>query len=281
MQTWYKYSVVKDTVNQNNVTSHLDYVTISIPYPSVNDRKRMNFESASSLTQNIVSSLEVYFKKNYDRKVISIGCAEADHERLFLMRNPKLRKYWTLADFDKRSGEYLAQVDPDLDTAYFDVLSDKPDKAMVGKFDVAFIPGIIYLFDDVQMNIFFNNISSILKSNGSILLCHRSLETFWTRVIHHFLVPMDYFFSSFLRKVIRKEAVKISKLKHGYIRSYKEVADCAKKHGFQLQNINKSCFGMDFTARLPLLSRFKIAQVLGRIFGRNLPYLSIMEFKKI
>ena len=202
------------------------------------------------------------------------------HELLYLKRNPRQKKFWTLADFDKRSQSYLKKVTEEINILHLDILTRDLDKRYKSQYDLIFVPGIIYLFNDDEVNSFFSNIGKMINEGGHLILCHRSLDTFWTRFIHHCLVPLDLRLSQIVHLLKKRKLERIEKTHHGYLRTYLEICKTAEIHGFEFQTIQKSCFGHDFTMRFKSLKKLKVTNFIKKLLSAQTPYLSILTFKK-
>ena len=140
-----------------------------------------------------------------------------------------------------------------------------------------FAPGIIYLFNEKELNIFFNNIRRILDDDGNFYLFFRSNDSLFINFLDNYLLPFEKFLKFFLLK-LKKQNLKIQKNHHGFRRYKDEIEIVMKKNKLKIISRKKEMFEAEY-------NRSKILKITG--LGKLLslfklhPYITIYHLKKL
>ena len=160
----------------------------------------------------------------------------------------------------------------------FNVLTEKPNK----KYDAIISIGLICLFNDEQLSIFFDNIENCLKAAGKLILESPGKDNLAFFIFHNIYLRFENNFLYLYRK-LRRKRYRLIKSFHAYRRSDEEIINLANKYNFTL----RSKRDYDFLTELErsffiskLFLYFPNIKNLFSIFGRLMPYSRIFEFVK-
>jgi len=275
MRIWYKFRFKKE---HEKVIDNLDSLEAAVGTHIHYDLDReafLAYLSKSSLLSAIYKILDQ--EVGPDSKVISIGCSNAEHEIAYLKNHPTCSDNWIMTDFDSRSLNFLSTHFQEYRNSRVDILDPEFDKnysELIGKFDIVFVPGLLYLFDDDRANAMFRNLKSLMSNAESkIIFCFRERDHFFTKIIDNILAPVDGVFVYLFKRFIRKENGSYKRFLHGYRRTDEEFASLVLYNGLSIKKTYIDCFDLEYKSRLPFFERAGLNKVIQLIVGKSIPYL--------
>lgn len=282
MRKWYKFHIKKDHDKVvASLNSLLEAVSTHISYDLSKDDFLKSIQESP-----LVKEIGSVFDKEIGeaQNIISIGCSNAEHEIAFLKKNPHLKLKWDFTDFDPRSLDFLTKNFHEYNNLQVDILQPQFKEHysnLAGKYDVVFVPGILYLFDDERANLLFKNLGLLLKdSHSKIIFCFREREHFFTRIIDTILAPIDSFIVYFLKKTVKHENVSIRRSLHGFRRTDLEFKRLISQSRLMSMICYESCYDLEYSSRLNFFKKIGINKLIGKIVGKSIPYLNIHVLKK-
>ncbi len=201
------------------------------------------------------SSAELYLtEKGYD-----ITCS--DLEELSIHRNAKL-------------------LFPEFKFFPLDILRS----SLSEKYDAVTALSVLYLFDDYELRIFFENVSVALNPGGGLIIDPGGASDSWiTLLIDNFLLKYEACLQRIILFCLNKPCAAVEK-HHGFRRSDDEIVTAAKAAGFVLVGTKYDDFISEFR-RSPilgaLLKRSNLARKVVSVIGRKAPYIRLFMFKRI
>ena len=217
MRNWFKYTL--EDKGDKKFLSVLDFTSHQIKknYSELNKFFEFNYFN-KDFSQCIFSYLD---KKLYGKN-LSIGSGWG-HLEYHLSKKFEI----TASDIND---EYL-KYNNKIKYIIIDIISEKFE--IDDKFDNIFAPGIIYLFNEKELNIFFNNIKKTLNNDGNFYLFFRSNDSLFINFLDNFLLPFEKFLKFILVK-FKNQNYKIRKNHHGFRRYKNELEITIKKNKFKI-----------------------------------------------
>lgn len=145
--------------------------------------------------------------------------------------------------------------------------------------------GLIYLFDDRQLDNFFRNISKTLNNNGYLILdSSGSPDNLISFFIHDVLLKIEVHLLRFLvfLKSVGQKKYGFTIKHHGYRRNDGEIIQIAEKNGFKLIDQDNYAFLIEFqrSAILRRLIKIPYCKQIFKMIGRHVPYTRMFLFRK-
>lgn len=152
------------------------------------------------------------------------------------------------------------------------------------KYDAVTALSVLYLFDDDELNCFFENVSVSLNDGGSLILDPGGAsDSLITLLIDNFLLKFEACVQRIILFCLNKPCAAVEK-HHGFRRSDQEIVTAAKAAGFVLLDTKHDDFLSEFR-RSPilgaLLKRSNLAKKVISVIGRRAPYIRLFMFKRI
>jgi hypothetical protein len=164
-----------------------------------------------------------------------------------------------------------------------DILKTYSDRS----FDAVLALGLIYLFDDKELGIFFENVGKSLKSGGHLILDSAgSPDNFASFLVHDVVLKYETVLLFNLRRMKRwlegRGKLTLVKKHHGFRRTDEEIVKKAADAGMILLD---KCHYDHLTElrRSFFFSRFIKDTVFEKLFivlGRRMPYVRMFYFQK-
>lgn len=272
MKKWYKYYLEKDSTIYNKTksfTTRLDFTNYELDQVHSNafdklfDFKFFHTDYHKPIFDYLVSRIK--------GKVISIGSGRGHLE----YHLSKKIKDITATDIN----ESFISNNKKVKFKYLDILDKSKIQLITEKYDTIFIPGIIYLFDDKQLKVFFENLKYLLKSDGNIYLCFRSKYSTFINFIDHFICPIEIYLKKIIYFFIKRKKSYVVKSYHGFRRRRNNFEKNIKEY-FKIISTYKDLYETEYNRSI-IINRFKLSKILGFLFFRSHPYLHIYHLKKI
>ena len=153
------------------------------------------------------------------------------------------------------------------------------------KYDYVICCNLIYAFDKKKLSLFFKRSKLLLKKNGSLILSPGgSLLNFYKIIYDLIYLPLENFLAYIYLRLKNKRCA-IKNFHHGYVYSYNEILQIAKKNNFYLE---KKIFKDDNLTELNrskiipyLISKSIIFKRIFLFFGNKVKFLNFFSFRKI
>jgi len=141
---------------------------------------------------------------------------------------------------------------------------------------------LIYLFDDDELKLFFENVANCLKPGGTLLMDPSGAADNESTLL---LDELFLKYQTCLKKMVLSLSGKPNHLvakQHGFRRTDDEIIAHAKEAGFEIEVIERSDYLMELR-RIRILSiifnRSGLARKIGSFFGRKMPYVRLFKFR--
>ena len=162
----------------------------------------------------------------------------------------------------------------------FDILNEDISQ----KFSSIVCFGVIYAFNQNELNNFFKKNSSLLKTGGTLIFDPGGAEdNVFSLFYDKIYLPFENLLISFFLKFFKKKYY-LYKKHQGYRSSNKELVKLAREYGFKFIDIEKSDYYEEFNrSKLInfLMKNIPITKVFFGIFGRLFTYIRIFKFEKL
>lgn len=153
-------------------------------------------------------------------------------------------------------------------------------------YDAIVCLSLIYLFDDPQLSLFFENVQKKVKQNGILILDSAgSPDTFLSHIVNEVYLFLEMWFYRFYKSCIDKKWYHVQIKHFGYRRTDQEIISLAKKNGFVLDCSEKYNYLTEF--RRSMIFRKLVREgsffekIVCKIFGKRLPYIRMFKFQSI
>ena len=152
-------------------------------------------------------------------------------------------------------------------------------------FDAVMCLSLIYLFDDNDLDTFFQSVAGSLTPQGSLLLDSAgSPDNSLSWLIHDVLLKGEAYAKKIVFMLMRRGRPAVVKKHHGYRRTDRELIQAAVRNGFRLIAREDGAFLIDFE-RSSILGRIiKWHPLISKTFsilGRTNPYIRMFKFQRI
>ena len=261
MRNWYKYTL--ENSNNKNFSSVLEFTSHQIKegFSDLDKLFEFNFfyKDFSKCIYNYLS--KILYGKN-----LSIGSGWG-HLEYHLSKKFNI----TASDINDEYLKYNKKIEYIINN----IISEK--FLLNKKYDNIFAPGIIYLFNEKELDIFFENIKKTLNDDGNFYLFFRSNDSFFINILDNYLLPFENFLK-FLIKNSKNRDLKIQRNHHGFRRNYTELEKVISKNKFKIISKKKEMFQAEY-------NRSKILRISGLSKFLSLfklhPYITIYHLKKL
>jgi hypothetical protein len=260
LRTWYKYTL--EDADVKKFTSALDYTSHQI--------KKNNSELNKLFEFNFFNKdFSKYIYDNLYQKLsgrnLSIGSGWG-HLEYHLSKKFEI----TASDINNEYKEYNKKINY--------IITDIISKEFVidTKYDNAFAPGIIYLFNDEELDIFFKNVKKTINDNGNFYLFFRSKDSLFINFLDNFILPFENLVNYCL-KIIKRKKIKIQKNHHGYRRFNYELEKIMMQNEFKIVSAEKLMFQGEYN-RSKILKIFGLSKILS--YFKLHPYITVYHLKK-
>ena len=261
MRNWYKYTL--EDSNNKKFSSVLEFTSYQIKEDFSYLDKLFEFDF---FNKDFSKYIYDYLSKILYGKNLSIGSGWG-HLEYHLSKKFNI----TASDIKNEYSEYNKK----LEYIITDIISDK--FIINTKYDNVFAPGIIYLFNKQELNIFFKNIKKTLNEGGNFYLFFRSNDSFFINFLDNYLLPFENFLKYFLKSSKNKN-LKIQRNHHGFRRHYHELEKVINENKFKIISKKKNMFQAEY-------NRSKILKITGLSKFLSLfklhPYITVYHLKKL
>lgn len=165
---------------------------------------------------------------------------------------------------------------PSLKFIALDVMRDDPPDT----YDTVLSLGLIYAFDDRQLDQFFSFVWRALRPKGRLLLDSAgSPDNFLSYLLHDLFLPTEAALLSAVRTIRHLHLHRVQGTPHGYRRTLEDIEKSAAKAGFFVKDVHEDGFDIDLRRGIVLnrLGTTRMGtEILTRI-GRHMPYTRMMQ----
>ncbi|MBD1162837.1 class I SAM-dependent methyltransferase [Pelagibacterales bacterium SAG-MED12] len=217
MRNWYKYTL--EDSNNKKFSSVLEFTSYQIKEDFSDLDKLFEFDF---FYKDFSKCIYSYLSKILYGKNLSIGSGWGHLEY-------HLSKQFDITASDINN-EYI-KYNKKIEYLITDVISEK--FIIDNKYDNVFAPGIIYLFNEKELDIFFENIKKTLNDKGNFYLFFRSNDSFFINLLDNYLLPFENFLK-YLFKNIKNKNLKIQRNHHGFRRNSLELEKVIDKSKFKI-----------------------------------------------
>jgi hypothetical protein len=147
----------------------------------------------------------------------------------------------------------------------------------LGSFDVVFIPGLFYAFNNDEVSTALKNMVSLITSSGQILFTHRANNSIFTTIIDC-LCKYEMKLIALLILLLKRKKRYVFSRHCGYRRSICEFSGLLTQNGFDIVNIMYDDYYSEL-GRLYILRKFKLDRLFGILLRKNITYLNFFELK--
>ena len=266
MIEWYKYFLEK-----NKETKKLSRVDFTHYQMELYIEEDSNFLDFNYFYKDYRKSLYDFLINKINGKTLSVGSGSGYLEYHLYKKNKDI----LATDINKK----LIKKNNKIKYQYFDIINCTDDEINnLGKFDTIYIPDIIYLFDKTQLQIFFTNLSKLIKAEGNIYLCFKNKYSFFINFIEHIVSPIEIYLKKYLLQLFTNKKYFVVKNQHGYRIGIKELKKYLKIN-FKILSLYEDLYEDEYKRSL-IVNRLKISKLLKIIFFKSHPYLHIYHLKK-
>ncbi len=261
MRNWFKYTL--EDRKDKKFSSVLDFTSHQIKKDYSELDKFFKFTYFNTDFSQCIFN---YLEKNLYGKNLSIGSGWG-HLEYHLSKKFDV----TASDINDEYPKYNNKIK----YIIINIISEK--FKIDNKFDNIFAPGIIYLFDERELNIFFDNIKKTLNDNGNFYLFFRSNDGFFINFLDNYLLPLEKFLKFFFMK-FKKQNLIIQKNHHGFRRHKNELEMIIRKNKLGIISKKESMFQSEYN-RSKILKITRLNKLLS-LFKLH-PYITIYHLKKL
>tara|TARA_A100001234_G_scaffold219008_1_gene228981 strand:- start:3425 stop:4228 length:804 start_codon:yes stop_codon:yes gene_type:complete len=210
-----------------------------------------------------------FLNKNLFGRVISIGCGKGFLE-YHLIKN---KKNIIATDINKSFIKFNKKIK----IKYLNILSKRNiNFKKFGKFDMIYLPGIIYLFNDSEVKLMFKNLKKISKKNTKIIIFFRSRYSLLVSFFENFIVPSELYIKKFIFKFRSNE--KVYKSFKGYRRTLSEMKNLIYQSKFTIDSFELLDYETEYNRSI-FIKKFKLSKLLSYLFLKQHPYLNIFVLR--
>ncbi len=220
-----------------------------------------------------------FFRKRLSKSadILSVASGRAASE-LFLIENGYKV---TCSDMGRMDAyENTKRLFPAFDWFGLNILESPAPKA----YDAVICLSLIYLFDDSDFTLFFNNVAKSLKPGGCLILDSAGApDNLLSFFIHDVWLKFENFLFRFRKFILTGKLPGLIIKDNGFRRTDRDIINAAKKCGFTLQAKEDFSFLVEFRRSLFFNRLVKPGSILERPFallGRAVPYIRMFDFKK-
>ena len=144
---------------------------------------------------------------------------------------------------------------------------------------------LIYLFDERELRMFFNNVSKSLHIGGHLILDSAgSPDNVLAYLIHEKLLKYETVLLQLAKGIVNGRRDGWIKKHHGYRRTDREITEFARHCGLELRYQENYGFTIEFKrSRLldKLITRHSSMERMFGWIGRSVPYIRMYDFEKV
>ena len=162
----------------------------------------------------------------------------------------------------------------------YDALKEEPHRL----FDSIICLSVIYLFDEREMNLFFENMRNGLTDGGRLILDGAGpKDSLFSYLWDNLVLRPEKYILALRRSLFNRTMSEVEKEPHGFKYKDKEIIAIAESHGFELVRVQNYSFLTEF--RRSGLVRWltdgsRVAHFLFSQIGRLNPYVRMFAFVK-
>ena len=243
-------------------------------HPILNSFEELKIQERDRLLYNynffsktIYYEIYKYLDKKLFGRILSVGCGKG-----FLEYHLKKNKKNIIAtDINKDFIKFNKRIK----IRYLDILSKKSTCfKKFGKFDIIYLPGIIYLFKNNQIKLMFKNLKKISKKNTKIIIFFRSKDSLLVNFIEKFIIPIELHLEKILFKLNSDE--KVYKSFKGYRRTIPEMKTLIDQSKYKINSFETRDFETEYN-RSKFIRKFKLSKIFSYLCLKQHPYLNIFE----
>lgn len=266
MIEWYKYFLEKD--QKTKKLPRVDFTHYQMELYLEQDSRSLDFD---------------YFYKDYRKSLYDFLINKIKGKTLSIGSGPGYLEY----HLNKKNNDILAtdinknliKNNDKIKYQYFDIINCTDDEINnLGKFDTIYVPDIIYLFDNRELQIFLTNLSKLIKPTGDIYLCFKNKYSFFINFIDHIVCPIEIYLKRYLLNFFTSKKYFVIKNQHGYRITTKELKKYLKTN-FKVVSLYEDLYEDEYKRSI-IFYRLKISKLLKVIFFKSHPYLHIYHLKK-
>ena len=290
MRKWYEYKLFKDGDQRKTFLSLEKNCDFGWTTEELNDSRNNKERSQNNdHYKNKDLFFEKFFKDRYifydqclrknlskNDNILSVASGRCVNELRLLNEGYKI----TCSDLDMHTFLCTNKIFDNFQYFRHDVLNDTIPK----NYDSIFSLSLIYLFNQKELDLFFDNMSKGLKIRGKLIIDSAGSEdNVFTFLFHEIFLRFESNLIYFVAKLLGKKYT-LEKREHGYRHSNKEIIESAKKYGLEIICREDFDFLTEFTrsyflTRLGIIDNELIKKVL-KFLGTRIPYIRMFEFKK-
>jgi hypothetical protein len=218
------------------------------------------------------------YVKNGD-KLISFGCGRCINEAFLLDKgyNVMCSDIGNLPTLNA-----MQQLFPNFKFEVANVLDE--NKKYETSFNGVLCLGILYIFNDEQLNTLFQNCNKMLYRDGYLILDSAgSPNSILAHLFHDVFFKLEARLFAITKTIILRERYGVEIHKRGYRRNTNTIIECAKSNGFDLVANENYEFVEDLGRGhiFAFLTHIKFIRPLLSKFTILMPYSRLFIFKKI
>ena len=153
------------------------------------------------------------------------------------------------------------------------------------KFDNIYSVSAFYLFSDLELKKIFYNINTILKKDGILILDFGGTEdNLISFFFHDIYLFVEAYIIYYLSKIFNKKIGIKFDYNFGYRFKNHEIINLAKKFGFKFVDLNEYDFFTELQRSIlirKIIEYFPPSKFFFKFFGKKIPYIRMLKFKKI
>lgn len=222
-----------------------------------------------------------HLKKGDD--ILSIASGRCANELFFLERGYKIR----CSDLKKfKAYKETKYLFPKFDFFTLDIMKEHSIK----KYDCIICLSLIYVFDNKELKIFFDNISNSLRPGGIFILdSGGSPDNLPSSLINEYLLRYESIFRRFIYFLLYQKNPRLIIKKFGYRRTDKEIINIARESGFLVEcqqnydysnEFKRSYYFKLILAIHPIIEKIleNVFKIIGKIL--KIPFIRMYKFRK-
>lgn len=285
MRTWWKY-VVGDPLAGTGRVRAQTYAEFAAQMGGF-DADAASYASPERFFARWFTGLQQGRLEHYDRflrrhvargdRALSVGSGRCANELRLLVDGYDV----TCSDLGEMAArEATERLFPQFSFRRLDFLRQSAGEA----YDVIVSLGVIYAFDDGELDRFFTNVRCSLKPGGRLLIDNGGgADSVVSWCVDEGLLRVEAHLRWLVRRLRGEAPGRVTAVHHGYRRSDAEIVARAERHGMRLQALEHDLFTHELE-RSVLLSRLLPVPALGallRRIGRGLPYVRLFRFDMV
>ena len=286
MTKWFKYNIVDfnskiDSSIDNSIENHSESLTINnVDNPYQNKElfyKTYFYNYHQGRLEDYDDFLLKFLNKN--DKVLSLASGRSANELRLI------DKGYNIYSSDLYKFKWYLKTKslwPNYRFKILDITKTPSSKT----FDSVISLSLIFIFNDQQLNKFFQNVNKSLNKNGYLYLDSAgSPDNFLNYIIHDVILKYEAYLITIIKNIFFKNVKKtVIKKHHGFKRNNKKIIEFAKNNGFKLIKLKNYSYLTDFKRSYFLnflINRIPFSKFFFNSLGSYIPYVRMFSFKKI